>query len=205
MAAPTLTTRLDAANLVLRCMNEASVSSLTPPISEDTQRAIDTLQETTMEVLTPGWSVNTESGIELTLTGGKYAVSSDTISIELDRWRSDVDLVFRNDGSTLRLYNRAPGHATFTLPAGLKATIIKSRDFEELPEAFRRYIAIRAARTTQSRIEGAGAAIYSERDELIARKQLRQFEVHMTRPNALSNVDVDRFRGRRSYPWTWRA
>lgn len=180
MAAPVSTTRLEAVNVILRVLGEAPVADLTPPVTDDVVMAEAVLDEVTREALTVGWSFNTETDIELVLDGNdEYVVPDDLIRVILDRPRVDVLLVFRadaGDSDIVKLYNKAKGQHTFTLPAGMKGTFVRFVDFEAAPEVFRRYVTIRAARTVQARLQGAGEATYSREEEVLAKAALRREE-----------------------------
>lgn len=200
MALPTPTTLLSAVNTCLRSLNEAPVSSLTPPFTDDVAFALACIEEIQKEELGHGWSFNTESDLPLTLDiDGKYAVPVNVLQVTVDRPRSNVDLVPRDDSGTLRLYNKAPGQHTFVLPAGLKVTLVTLVDFEFMPESFRRYIEIRAARTLQARQRGGEATVFSAEEQLRAKKALRDYEVDTTRPSVFDNWSVGRVI-RRGYP-----
>src|SRR5260221_7670019 len=98
MAVPTISTRLSAVNTILRCINEAPVSTLTPPPTDDVQMAMDVLDETSVETMSKGWSFNVEADVELVLDiDGKYAVPADVLRIVLDRPRSTLALVMRDE------------------------------------------------------------------------------------------------------------
>ena len=206
MAVPTLTTLLSAVNSVLRTINESSVSSLTPPYTDDVGFALDTIREVQVETLSRGYSFNSESDVTLALdVNGKYALPADVIRVTLDHpfaCRPNLDLVIRDDAGTLRLYNKAKGAHTFVLPEGLKATIVTLVDYEALPEPFRKYILIRAARTFQARLLGAPASAFSQLEEVHAQKSLRDYEVATYNPSVFGNWSVSRVI-RRGYPQTW--
>ena len=181
MAAPTQTTRLSAVNAILRTVNEAPVASLTPPIPIDAQMAANVLDEVSLEVMTRGWSFNTEADIMLVLNGSnKYVIPANVVRVVLDRPNPAVnDLVFRADPANseiLTLYNRAKGHHTFVLSAGLKATLVYLVDLEKTPETFRRYVQIRAARLFRDRLQGPSDAREVSREEIQALATLRESE-----------------------------
>jgi len=186
MSAPTTTTRLSAVNAILRTVNEAPVSSLTPPLPIDASMAADVLDEVSLEVMSRAWSFNTESDIELVLNGSsKYVIPANVVRLTLDRPNPALwDLVFRADpgnSDALTLYNRAKGQHTFVLPSGLKATIVYLVDFEKTPETFRRYVQLRAARLFRDRLQGPSAAAEVSREEHQALATLRESESDIER------------------------
>lgn len=211
MAAPTQTTRLSAVNAILRTVNERPVSSLTPPIPVDAKIAADLLDEVSLEVMSRGWSFNTESDIELVLDGdSKYQIPANVVRLTLDRPNpSAYDLVFRADPDAtptdaLSLYNRARGTHTFVLPAGLKATLVYLVDFEATPETFRRYVQVRAARFFRDRLQGPSAASEVSREEYQALATLRESESDIEKRTIFDGWGAARVLNRR-YPQIWRV
>ncbi len=200
MALPTQSTLLSAVNAVLRTINERPVNSLTPPYTQDVGFALECINEELVEVLGHGWSFNTESDQDLTLDiNGKYAIAADELQITLDRRRRDVELVPRDDAGTLRLYNKAKGQHTFVLPAGLKVTKVRTVDFEDCPQPFRRYVEMKAARTFAARLRSGDALPYTQEQVVMAKKALRDYEVDTTNPSVFDNASTRRVI-RRGYP-----
>jgi hypothetical protein len=211
MAAPTTTTRLSAVNAILRTVNEAPVAALTPPLPIDAQFAADVLDEVSLEVMTRGWSFNVESDIELILdVDSKYQIPANVVRLVLDRPNPALnDLVFRADPDAtptdaLSLYNRAKGHHTFVLSAGLKATIMYLVDFEKTPETFRRYVQLRAARLFRDRLNGPNNASEVSREEHQALATLRESESDIERRTIFDSWAAGRILNRR-YPQLWRV
>jgi hypothetical protein len=112
-----------------------------------------------------------------------------------------VELVPRDDAGTLRLYNKAKGKHTFVLPAGLRATLVTTIDFEAMPEPFKRYITIRAARAFSSRLKEGQAGQFAAEEEVRAKKALRDYETDTNRPSVFDNWSAARVL-RRGYPRT---
>lgn len=209
MSAPSQTTRLSAVNAILRAINERPVASLTPPIPVDAKIAQDVLDEVSLEVMSRGWSFNTEVDVELVLDGNsKYPIPANVVRLTLDRPNpSAYDLVFRADpgnSDTMSLYNRARGTHTFVLPAGLKATLIYLVDFEKTPETFRRYVQIRSARLFRDRLQGPNAAAEVSREEHQALATLRESESDIEQRTIFDSWAAARVLNRR-YPQTWRV
>lgn len=200
MAIPAQTTLLSAVNTVLRGINESPVSSLTPPYTQDVGFALSVIDEIQLEVLGHGWSFNEESDMTLVVdVDGKYAIPSNVIQITLDRPSCQYQLVPRDDAGTLRLYNKAPGQHTFVLPDNLKATLVTLVDFEDMPEPFKRYVTIRAARTFAARLRSGDALPFTAEEVVNAKKALRDYETDTNKPSAFDNWSVFRVI-RRGYP-----
>lgn len=177
MAAVVPTTRLSAVNHMLSAIGESPVTVLSPPATDDVTFAVNILDEIDLEVQTKGWHFNVDYDIVLVLDGAsKFAIPADFARIVVDSARHpNVDLTWRDDAGTLRLYDKK--NQTFVLKAGMKAEIVKLVDFEKTPQAYRRYVSVRALRVFQDRVQGSNAHhVYSQRDELLAWKTLKQHE-----------------------------
>ena len=83
-----------------------------------------------------------------------------------------------------RLWDRENHTFAFTDPIKVRITI--SRTFEELPEAARRFIAMKAARVFQDRIEGRSEES-DARDEMAAMTILQADELRNADHNALTS------------------
>lgn len=173
------TTKLQAVNTMLAGIGEAPIAALLPGMRADSQMAESILDETTRDVLSQGWHFNTEVKT-LTRVANKIAVPTDYAKIDLydeSLSRIDYEVVVRDDGGTMRLYNKAHGKNTFEFPMDLKCEIVYYQDFEKIPEAARRYIMIKAARVFQDRIAGAtNVHQFQMQDEMMALAALRDQE-----------------------------
>lgn len=170
MSTPALTSRLDAVNVILTSCGESPVSSLSGSTA-DAANADVILGETLLSVQSKGWHFNTESDVPLTPDGdGFIALPSNCLRIDADPVEySSIDIVQRG----LRLYDRTARSYVFTAP--IKAEIVYALPFEELPEAARRYISIRASRIFHDRFVGSETEhAFSEKDELEARASLNE-------------------------------
>ena len=193
MAIPSQTTLLSAVNVILRGINEAPVSSLTPPYTDDVAFALACIEEIQLEVLGHGWSFNTECDLPITTDiDGKYAIPADVLQITLDHPTIAYRLVPRDDGGTLRLYNAARGKHTFVLPSSLKATFVYLVDFEDMPEPFRRYVTLRASRVFDARLKSGEASQFTAEEVVNAKKALRDYECDTNRPTVFDNWSAAR-------------
>jgi hypothetical protein len=168
MSTPALTSRLDAVNTILTASGESPVSSLAGT-TVDTANAESVLDEVLRDVQTEGWHFNTEKEVSLSPDGSSLInLPTNVAKIDLsDVDTSDVDIVQRGT----RLYDRK-GH-TYEFEATIKADIVYLLPFEELPEAARRFIVVRAARIFHDRFVGSETTHrFTEQDELRARVAL---------------------------------
>lgn len=185
----TPTTELEAVNSMLHAIGEAPVSTLesSDPLPVDADVALRILRETNRAVQTRGWHWNTEVDYPLALTvGGDINVPINTLACDTSGQDADVDVVLRGT----RLYDRE--HHTYTFTKSLKVRLVLLLDFEELPEAARAYINMRAARRFQQGVLGSAVlAGYTEADEVMARALVLEAECESADFNALTgNLDA---------------
>lgn len=141
-----LTTELSAVNLMLRAIGESPASSLAS-LPDDGISARQVLTDVARQVLTEGWHFNTD--VEFPLTASvtppyEIAVPATAISVDLSKYTTastGTDLVIRQG----KLYDRCKHTFSFEGQQFL-CDIVWLFDFEELPEALRQYVNVRAAR-----------------------------------------------------------
>ena len=183
----TPTTELMAVNTMLATIGEAPVNSITDSPSADVAVALSTLREVSREVQSEGWHFNTEHEYPLVPdVNGNIIVPSSIIYVDVDYPRqSTLDVVLRGT----QLYNRTDHTYTFT--ETVLATVRHLLDFDLLPEAARRYIALRASRMFQDRVVGSGTLHdFNTRDEGIARAHLVQMEADQADNSPLMTEDI---------------
>jgi len=163
-----LTTKLEAVNIMISVIGEAPVNTLggsSVPLSVVQAEAV--LDETTRAIQSEGWHFNTEH--EYTLTPGsstfRINLPSNTIKVDVDpSLYTDIDPVQRG----LYLYDRK--NHTYLWTKEIKATITFELDFTELPEQFRHYITVKAARIFANRYLGSREIEgFALRDEIEAK------------------------------------
>lgn len=168
MSTPALTSRLDAVNTILTASGESPVSSL-GGTTADTANAEAVLDEVLRDVQTEGWHFNTESEVPFTPDNSKLInLPANVAKIDLSASDTqEVDIVQRGT----RLYDRKARSYEFKRP--LKADVVYLLPFEELPEAARRFIAVKAARIFHDRFVGSETTHrFTEQDEIRARMAL---------------------------------
>ena len=172
------TTKLQAVNTILSGIGEAPVNAI-PASRADAVMAESILDETTREVLSVGWHFNTEVRQFTRDVNNKIAVGTQYAKCDVADsealFRRDYDMVVRDDGGTLRLYNKVTN--SFTLDRDFKCEVVEWLEFEEIPETARRYIMIKAARVFQDRSAGAPRVHgFQMQDEIRALADLRDQE-----------------------------
>jgi len=166
------TTELDAVNLMLNSIGEAPVNSLDVGLA-DVATARLTLWRTSREVQSRGWHFNTEEGITLSPTvEGHIPLPENTMRVDTNEQEyQDVDVVQRGN----RLYDRK--NHTYIFAKALKLDFIFFLNFEELPEAARWYITVKAARRFQNDVMGSETIYkFKKEDELEALSILKEAE-----------------------------
>ncbi len=141
------TTRLEAVNTLLASIGESPINSLDAGLveSETAERQLD---ETNRSVQSMGWVFNTERGLTLQVNErGQIPVPEGILRIEVE----GKDIIRRGKN----LYNRSTHTDQFTTPQ--LVSVVWGFDFEDLPEAARQYIMLRAAQQFQSRFIGDGS------------------------------------------------
>lgn len=185
----TPTTELSAVNTMLRVIGQTRVSSLEGTLGHDALEARNTLSEISREVQTTGWHFNTETDYPLPRnTEGKIPIPQNALNVDIDPSRYfDYDVVARGAW----LYDKK-SHS-YTFPEDLSAEIVFLLPFEELPEAARRYITIRAARIFQdTEVTEKDLHVYTSQDEAMARIALSAMEAENADANILDNTAVRR-------------
>ena len=186
----TLTTQLEACNVMLGYIGEAPVNSIsnTSELPVSATNAVTILEETSREVQSEGWHFNTETEISLigSAADGKILLDEDVLQVDHDG-TEDVDLVQRGRS----LFDRK--NNTYVFTDAIEVTVVKYLVWDNLPEQARRYITLRAARSLQSRLVGSReleALII--RDEFAAKANLENSDNNNSDRTIFDNFDVAR-------------
>jgi len=178
------TTELDAVNIMLGTIGESPVATLTGATAMvDVDMAVQVLREVTTQVQEEGWHFNTETNWPLTpaLDTGEIALPANCIQIDATTETQGLDVVARGT----RLYNRVSHSYSFS--GTLLVDMVVLLPFEEIPQAARHYIAVRAARVYQQRMVGSQTlGAFSDRDEARARSALRKLDANTADYNILN-------------------
>lgn len=189
---PGFTSELDAVNAMLAAIGEAPVSTLEESGTTDVSLARDVLTETSREVQSRGWHFNEEDHYPLNVnTEGEIRLPDNALRIDLDeRLYPKWDIIQRGK----RLYSKSRHSYRFT--ESLRATICFCLPWDELPEAARYYIAVRAARVFADRTMGEPNMRRAlQEDELRALISLKQYDEENADRNMLSHSSVSRVMG----------
>lgn len=180
-----MTTELDAINIMLGTIGEAPINSLeaaTGVVDAVTARSI--LNEVSVQVQEEGWHFNTEYEFVLTpeLSTKEIFIAPNVIEADASKYdRNDIDVAIRGN----RLYDRK--NKTFQFQQEIKADLTVLLEFNELPQAARHYITIRAARVFQQRVVGSDTlGSFTEADEARALRAMRRYEARTADYNILT-------------------
>nr|WP_250808771.1 hypothetical protein [Neorhizobium tomejilense] len=161
----TPTTELEAINLMLSVIGESPVNTVEDTGIVDAVIARQILIQCSRDVQVVGWHWNTEINypIVATFPEGELLLPPNTLKVDTAGQDTSVDLVQRGN----RLYDRQ--NHTFTVGKTVRVEIVLLLPFDQLPEAARSYITMRAARQFQERMVGSETIWqFNSRDEVRA-------------------------------------
>jgi len=190
MAYDTPSTELEAVNAILFTIGEPPVTDIDgpDPLPQDVAQAVRVLRHVNREVQALGWTFNTEN---------RYPLARDIngfLNVPAGTLHADPDGDFRGRDGVLRgtrLYDRV--NHTFVWDKDITATVKLLLPFEQLPQAARDYITIRAGRRFQAGALGSQILnAFTETDELQALAVIQHEEAEAYDGNVLAG-DVDSF------------
>ena len=187
----TLTSELDAVNIMLGTIGESPISSLDASTGvADAVIARQILSEVAIQVQEEGWHFNVDTNFILTPSSDTGEIYLPSNCLEADTSGPDVQMDVAMRGR--KLYDRT--NHTFVFSKSITTVLVLMLEFEELPQAARHYVTVRAARVFQQRVVGSDTlGTFTERDEVRARTALKRFEAKTADYNILtSNYSVMR-------------
>jgi len=185
----TPTSELEAVNTMLNTIGEAPVNTLVNMTSVDALAALSVLQSVNRGVQVEGWFFNTEYDYPLVPDiDNNLPLPINLMSVDSSEVSSKHDLVQRGS----RAYDRK--NHTYTFTETVKCDLILLLAFDEIPEAARNYITLKASRILQDRLLGSDSLHQMNReDEYQALTSLRLIESQNADYNILTgNQDVYR-------------
>ena len=201
MANSQRTSELDALNVMMTNIGQqpiVNINNTNPQVA----LAKTVLKQVTSDVLTEGWAFNRELDYPLIPdSSGNVRLPENVVRWDL-AWPSDYDVVIR-DG---RMYDKRTHSFDFSGVDELRAEIIWLFDFEDIPNAIRNYITIRAANLFAMRTTGSvEIAKYGQMEEQQARATALDYETQQGDWNIFMNPDSTRpFRGYQPVDTLWR-
>ncbi len=183
---------LDAVNLMLMTIGEYKVNDLTNLAGRsDAAVARDILTNTSRQVQSKGWTFNTDFDVVLKPDG-----STQMIELGGDDLRVDTTATVRDSTKDIveranKLYDRQNNSFLFT--ENITVNLVKYFNFEDLPEAARRFIVIKSARIFHDRVVGSGELHrFFQEDEGQAWSELLEYESNVGDYNIFDTYDVYR-------------
>lgn len=187
MLAETPTTVLEAVNQIIATIGEPPVNSVEDNGVIDAVMALQALSAVNRAVQLKGWHWNTEENypIAATYPEGELRLPKNTLKVDTSGADGDLDLIHRGQ----RLYDRK--NHTFQIGRSVKVDIVFLLPFEELPEAARTYITVKAARRfNEGQIGSELLSNFTLRDEQMALFALEEAEGETADYNILNNAFI---------------
>nr|BAR33453.1 tail tubular protein A [uncultured Mediterranean phage uvMED] len=180
------TTLLDAVNVCLENIGEQPVDNLDNEQIQDARIAERTILEIHKEGQTKGWSWNTEYAypFQRNATTSEIEVPGNVVQFSVNRYQYNGRYQLRGT----KVYDLIERSFLFpTTKTEIKADVIWLLAWDSVPEAYNRWVTIRAARIFSDRTLGSEALFkYTAKDEADAQAQLERVELEQENPNMLS-------------------
>ena len=180
------TSLLDAVNICLENIGEQPVDSLDNEQIQDARVAQRTCLEVHKEGQTKGWSWNSEYSYPFSRDAvtGMIMVPEAVVGFSVNRYQYGGRFQLRGQ-KVYDLLNR-----TFVIDdqiTELAADVIWLLAWDDVPEAYNRWVTIRAARIFSDRSLGSEALFkYTAKDEADAQAELERIELEQEQSNMLS-------------------
>lgn len=179
----TKSNRLSAVNIILSNIGQAPVTVLDSgnPLVEMAELTLD---EITKAVLAEGWEYNTERAYPFTPDpSGEISIPFNVLAIDA-RPGNGQQVVIRGG----KLYDRVTHSYKFTGQQLLD--VMWLFDFNELPEAYKNYITIRAANVFAGRSVGSKEAVqFGQREETVARATVLEYDTQQGNYTIFQDAD----------------
>lgn len=170
-------TKTTAVNIILSNIGQAPLTSLNTsnPLAQLASGMID---EVSHSLQSEGWVFNTEQDVKFypDSTTKHIEIPTNVLSLDRTEWSVIEPVIRRRPADTVqKLYDKR--NHTFEFEDTQYLKVIYYFDFEDLPEVFKQYIAIRAANLFANRAVGSNEVVkYSEREEAAARAAVMEYE-----------------------------
>ena len=177
-------TKLNAVNIVLSNIGMAPVTTIdndNPMVS----MASNIIDEVSLSVQSEGWVFNTERDYPFTPdpTTKEIAIPNNVLALDTDYYQTE-DVIIRAG----KLYDKRAHSYKFDRDQELN--VVWVFDFDDIPEAFKSYIAMRSANLFAGRAVGSTEQVkFGEREEALARAAMLQYETEQGDYNMLGTVD----------------
>lgn len=182
------TTLLDAVNICLENVGEQPVDNLDNEQIQDARVAQRTVLEVHKEGQTKGWSWNTEYNYPFARDSatGEIKVPEEIVGFSVNRYQYNGRFQLRGQ----KVYDLLK--RTFLIDeqvTELAADVIWLLSWDSVPEAFNRWVTIRAARIFSDRTLGSEQLFkYTAKDEGDAQAELQRIEMEQEQSNMLTGA-----------------
>jgi len=200
MTTPTVAqTKLDAVNLMLASIGQSPVNTLSGTLPKDVNKAVVALDSALREVLTQGWSFNSDYDYSMAVDGtDRIAVPAASLQIDPTYGEDYVPRYDSTSPAGMFLYDRVK-NAFNEFTQTVKVNIVWAFEFEQIPQHARQYVATKAARKFQSGIMASAILHqFTRDDESEAYATFRRVEKRQKRFN-LNKYSVAVNRNRNPY------
>jgi hypothetical protein len=158
-------TKLDAVNLMLASIGQSPVNTLSGTLPKDVNKAVLALDSALREVLTQGWSFNSDTEYEMTPDGTKrIPIPSNAMTIDPTYGEDYVPRYDATAPAGMYLYD-TDKRSFNEFSSDVKVDIVWAYDFEQTPQHCRHYVAMKAARKFQSGIMASAVLHQFTRDD----------------------------------------
>jgi len=166
MTTPTVAqTKLDAVNLMLASIGQSPVNTLTGTLPKDVNKAVVALDSALREVLTQGWSFNSDTKYSMSVDGtDRIAVPAAALQIDPTYGEDYVPRYDSTAPAGMFLYDRDK-NAFDEFSSVVYVEIVWAFEFEQIPQHARQYVATKAARKFQSGIMASAILHQFTRDD----------------------------------------
>jgi hypothetical protein len=179
----TRTSELDAVNTILSIMGETPVNTLDVAGNLHVEQAQARLREYSRDIQERGWHFNTDQDYSMARNGAnRIPVPDNVLHITTSGNHKHKYKVVERGGFLYDIEEQS-----FTFDEALLCRVVWFMEFDEIPEAARRYITIRAARALQERMVGAETTHkFTADDEAMALGSLNRAELRLRKANMLT-------------------
>ena len=134
----TVTTKLEAVNVMLTSIGESPVNTITTSTTTDVSIAIQILNNVSREVQSVGWHFNSDTNYKLVKnTAGEIELPSNCLRVDNSYKDADLDLVER----ARKLWDRE--NHTYIINKDVRVNITWFLDFIDLPLSFKKLLELR--------------------------------------------------------------
>lgn len=185
-----MTTKLEAINRMLACIDHQPINTLEGTKSAFTVSAISLLDSETQRVQLRSFDFNTEEDYPLIPdVEGFIKIPDNMVKVEVHQIYLNRYVV-----RDKKIYDKL--NHTFNIRETLRASVTFSFKFEELPEVFQRFITMSAAyKFTKQQLGSQAACVYTQEDLLEAKAEALAHEIDIGNYSMIPDYYIRNIRG----------